>query len=82
MKNPNLNKVKGILKVGDTVAWRGAWGTDAPKEAKVTAIESNCNGGKNGIEVDSVEWDEVTRENVVVSLENGHWAYGDQLEEI
>lgn len=75
-------KVKGILKVGDKVMWRGAWGTDAPKQAIVEEIETNCNGTKSGISADSVEWNEVTDRNVVVTLDNGHWAYGNQLKEI
>lgn len=78
----NPNKVKGILKVGDIVSWRGGWGSDAPKDAIVENIDVKCNGTKNGVSVDSVEWDEVTRENVVVTLANGHWAYGNQIVEI
>ena len=42
----NPNKVKGILKVGDKVSWRGTWGKDAPQEVIVDAIEANCNGTK------------------------------------
>lgn len=78
----NPNKVKGILKVGDKVSWRGTWGTDAPQEVIVDAIEANCNGTKEGTPVESIEWDEVTRENVVVTLSNNHWAYGNQIKEI
>lgn len=82
MNNPNPNKVKGILKVGDTVAWRGAWGHDPVKEAIIESIETNCNGRKFGTNVDSIEWNEVTRDNVTVQLVHGNWAYGDQLKEI
>lgn len=82
MNNPNPNKVKGILKVGDTVSWRGAWGIDPAKEAIIETIDVNCKGSKSGTEVESVEWNEVTRKNVVISLDNGHWAYGDQIKEI
>jgi hypothetical protein len=70
-----MSKVKGILKVGDIVKWRGS-------EIEVIDIDVNCNGEKYGVSVDSVEWDEVTGENVVVSLASGHWAYGNQISEL
>ena len=78
----NPNKVKGILKVGDKVSWRGTWGKDAPQDVIVESIECNCNGGKEGTPVESIEWDEVTRENVVVTVSSGNWAYGNQIKEI
>ena len=68
-----------MLKKGDTVIWRGSWGNDLPKEAKVTSIEICPNGMKNGEEVNEVPWDMVNGRNVVVDLDNGHWAYGDQI---
>ena len=66
------------LKIGDAVKWRGAFGSDAPKEAIVEAIEIT-NGGKYGDEVDEVSWSQVYGRNVVVSLNNDHWAYGSQI---
>lgn len=51
------------FEVGQTVMWRGGWGTRAPKEAKIIDI-----GEKN--------------DAVVYDLDNGHWAYEDQLEEV
>ena len=62
-----------ILKVGDVVIWRGSWGSDLPKEVKVTCIEVN------EINVSSVEWDNINNRDVVVDLDNRHWAYGFQL---
>jgi hypothetical protein len=82
MKNDNPNKVKGVLKLNDTVSWRGAWGNEPAKPAVIESIEVKCNGTKSGTEVDSVEWNEVTRENVVVNLVHGNWAYGNQISEI
>ncbi len=67
-----------VLKIGDIVIWRSSWGKDAPKEAKVTAIEINC-VNKSGKEVSKVSWDKVDSRKVIVNLENGHWAYGTQI---
>ena len=67
------------LKVGDTVNWRGGFGHDAARKAVVEGIEVNVRGGKEGDPVDECDWSEVTRENCVVSLNTGNWAYGNQI---
>lgn len=70
----NLNDMEmDKLKVGDEVIWRGSWGNDLPKEVKVTCIEVN------DINVSSIEWVNTGNRNVVVDLDNGHWAYGFQI---
>lgn len=69
------------LKIGDEVSWKGAWGSQASKIAVVTEIEVT-NGGKYGDAVNSVEWSKVYDRNVVVTLDNGHWAYGEQISRI
>lgn len=61
------------LRLGDEVIWRGSWGNDLPKEVKVTCIEVN------DINVSSIDWDKVESRDVVVDLDNGHWAYGFQI---
>ena len=66
------------LKVGDTVLWRGGFGKDAPKKAKVQGIEIT-RGGKYGDPVDEVKWEKVRDRYVTVDLDNGHWAYGSQI---
>jgi hypothetical protein len=66
------------LKVNDRVLWRGAWGTEPEQIATVVAMEVNC-VEKYGIESQEVEWRECRDRSVVVSLDNGHWAYGNQL---
>jgi hypothetical protein len=68
-----------MLKVGDTVLWRGGWGREPEKRAKVTNIDKDCNGDKYGTDTNEVEWSLVDSHNVVVGLDNGHWAYGDQI---
>lgn len=67
------------LRVGDQVYWSGAWGKDPKKLAIVEAIEVT-NGGKYGRDVSAVDWDLVGEgREVVITLENGHWAYGYQI---
>jgi hypothetical protein len=70
-----------VLKVGDKVIWRGAWGNESPKEAVVDGIE-HTRGGKYGDSVREISWNEVRDREVVISLENGRWAYGSQISKI
>ncbi len=70
----------GLLKIGDTVMWRGSWGTENPQNATVEAIEIDCEN-KTGKSVTKVEWSKVN-EDVIVTLDNGHWAYGYQITQL
>ena len=71
----------GVLKIGDPVMWRGSWGSDAPMEATVTHLEvTERPGEKYGHEVTEVLWTTVSEGRVVVDLDNGHFAYGHQIE--
>ena len=70
---------KDYLKVGDTVRWRGCFGGDAPKDAKVESIEVCKSGNKNGRQVDKIEWSKVNSRTIVIDLDNSHWAYGTQI---
>jgi hypothetical protein len=70
--------MKDTLHVGDTVMWRGGFGNHAPLPAKVTHIEkTETRNQKSGSSVDTLPWGEVPCS--VVNLDNGHWAYGDQI---
>lgn len=69
------------LKVGDEVLWRGGFGMDAPRKAKVEGIEIT-RGDKYGDPVDEVEWSEVYGRNVTVDLDNDHWAYAEQISKL
>jgi len=71
-----------ILKINDQVIWRGGWGEDAPKIAKVTAIEINCNGSKEGDEVAETSWDNIKDRDAIISLDNDHWCWGFQISPI
>lgn len=70
------------LKIGDNVMWRGAWGSQPPVETTVTKIELCSVGSKHGYPVKSVSWNKVFDRGVVVTLSNGHWGYGDQIDQI
>jgi hypothetical protein len=70
------------LKIGDKVIWRGAWGSEAPQEATIEQISLCAVGSKYGKDVKSVDWKTIEAGKVVVTLNNGHWAYGHQLTEI
>lgn len=66
------------LKVGDLVLWRGAFGSDSPKKAEVESMQRVKSGEKYGDDVIEMDWRDV-REECVVSLTNGKWAYGSQI---
>jgi hypothetical protein len=67
-----------VLKIGDKVWWRGGFGSEPAEEAVIEGIEITY-GYKYGDPVDEVSWSEVYDRNVVVNLENGHWAYAEQI---
>lgn len=72
-----------ILKVGDEVMWRGGFGDDPAKVAKVVQIEITEQArSKYGVSVDSVHWDMVKANKTLISLDNGHWCYGEQVSKI
>lgn len=69
------------LKVGMAVIYRPSWGYDAPVEVKVEYIElCDMEGCKYGEPVEEVSAEDVYR--CCVDLDNGHWAYGFQIDEI
>lgn len=72
----------GYLKVGDTVRWRGGFGSQPATFAKVVVIEATKDGEEYGDRVEQIAWEAVTRSSCVVWLDNGHWAYGNQLEPV
>jgi len=68
-----------MLKVGDTVHWRGNFGEAEPRRVTVLSIERvHRPGDKEGDLVDELEW-ELVPLYAVVSLDTGNWAYGRQL---
>jgi hypothetical protein len=73
-----MSFVSPKLKVGDTVSWKGDFGTAPAVDAKVVGIEYT-KGGKYGDRVDEIEWKKVYGRNVVVDLDNDTWAYASQI---
>jgi len=71
--------MEDILKVGDTVWWSGGFGTHAEKKAVVVSVDLMVTPGiaDDCVPVGYARWDNM--ENIVVSLDNRHWAYGYQL---
>lgn len=70
-----------VLKVGDTVMWRGSWGSEPAKRAKIVRMElCKVERDKYGVEVSSAWLQDKNR--LCVDLDNGSWAYGFQIEPI
>jgi hypothetical protein len=68
------------IKVGDHVMWRGAWGSEAPKKAKVIGIEITASPkDKEGAIASEVHHG---KQHYIADLDNGKWAYGWQLNPI
>ena len=67
-----------VVRVGDTVIWRGSWGRDAPKKAVIEQMEL-CSRPheKYGESVNSALWKD--KDRLCVTLSNGSWAYGYQI---
>ena len=68
------------LKIGDTVRWKGCWGEAQEKLAVVTGMETRCIG-KYGQQVPEAPWRDI-KAHGVVNLDNGHWAYGYQIDPV
>jgi hypothetical protein len=70
-----------IIKVGDRVNWRGGFGADTPKIATITGMDiTEQPREKYGESVEEVDIDLIRQNRVLFSLDNGHWAYSDQIE--
>ena len=69
-----------VLKIGDKVAWRHAWGSGPLAEAVIEHITvTDYPREKYGDDREKVGWDLVHANRVCVSLSNGSWAYGSQI---
>ena len=66
------------LRVGSKVLYRGAFGLGEPTVVTVTEIEL-CEGPheKDGEPREEVDMTDVGR--CCLTLDNGHWAYGEQV---
>ena len=69
-----------MLKVGDKVSWRGAWGTEDVIDVYVRGLSvTELPRSKYGDHVSSVPWELIKQNRVVVSLSTGNWAYANQI---
>jgi len=70
--------MNNVLRVGDTVLWRGGFGQDAAREAVVEGIEMVEVGEKYGTPTESAPWSLLQGRHAVISL-GSHWAYAEQI---
>jgi hypothetical protein len=71
--------MKDLISVGDSVMWRGAWGSESAKPVRVTAMEL-CAAPRQKHGVPVTEVPRTLKDYVNFTLDNGHWAYGYQIE--
>lgn len=74
--------MKDTLNIGDTVSWRGAWGTQPAQDAVVRDIIKCEAGTKYGNSTSEIKWDSIDGRNIIVDLTNGSWAYGNQITQL
>lgn len=67
-----------VIKVGSRVMYRGCFGVDPAKEAKIESITKALEKrSKYGCSTKSIDWDE--KEYGCFILSDGHWCYGEQI---
>jgi hypothetical protein len=71
--------MKDLINVGDSVMWKGAWGSESAKPVRVTAMEL-CAAPRQKHGVPVTEVPRTLKDYVNFTLDNGHWAYGYQIE--
>ena len=72
--------MSNFVKVGDKVMWSGAFGSQKPVPAKVVSMEiTDEPREKYGEPAKEVSWDLINQNRVLFVLDNGHWAYSDQI---
>jgi len=83
----SLNRTPEHINVGDYVQYRGSWGQDLPRMAKVTELElTDEPRSKHGRAVPRLVWELVSRNLVMFILDtldtpcHCTWAYSDQID--
>lgn len=70
-----------IIKLGSEILYRGCFGIDKPTTAIVKQIErSKYKRDKYGEVVPEIPFSE--REYAVFCLDNNHWCYGEQVDDV
>lgn len=77
-----MAKEKPILRIGDQVTWRGAWGSELPRIVTIDWIHNSIakHIDKEDM-VDSIEFDEYIKQRkfTVGFKEVDNWAYNTQI---
>lgn len=69
------------VKIGDAVKWKGAFGMDAPRTVHVVEMEvTDTPRSKYGKQVTEVDVELIKKNRVLFTLDNGTWAYSEQIE--
>ena len=70
-----------LIHIDDYVSYRPGFGADAPRPAKVQGLTLTKEPrDKYGVDAKKVSVDEIIENRVVFSLDDGHWAYSDQID--
>jgi hypothetical protein len=73
--------MNNTIKIGDTITYRGCFGSDLPKQAIVEHMEvTPQRRSKYGESVREVGVDMVKDNRVLFSMSDGHWCYSDQVD--
>lgn len=71
--------MKDMIRIGDFVMVRGAWGTEPPKRVQILGMElCAAPRQKHGVPVNEVP--ATLKDYINFDLNNGHWAYGYQID--
>lgn len=72
---------KKEIKIGSKVMYRGSFGMGSPEEVTIESIDK-CKEerDKYGDAVESIAWD--MKNYGCFTLSNGHWCYGEQIDEL
>jgi len=69
-----------ILEIGDVVSWRDNYGKEEPKNVTVKTITLYY--GDKEVSLEEFPWSGIDGDSIIVSLENGKWAYGSQIKRV
>ena len=71
--------MKDMIRIGDFVMVRGSWGNEPPKRVQILGMDLCASPRqKHGVPVTEVP--ATLKDYVNFDLNNGHWAYGYQID--
>jgi hypothetical protein len=69
------------FRVGDEIVYRPSWGSGVETVVRIESMEvTRYPREKYGHPADEVDVGLVEENRVVMTLDNGHWAYSDQVD--